>query len=739
MNTSTTRDGTMHRKPSWLPSCLALPSLAILLGAPAVAQQTVHETACMATRAQADGGYALNCTANDIRIASAEILPGTDGKPVACPYPGAEVSFRAQFTVETTATERFDVGLWFAEDGDPNNDGALTGSCGVSTLPVGPMPFVNIDGVSQPGDSCGDIKKPLSNPLYPVIEVVATCVDYDAPGTPGHGKLDLPYCTSWRQSGSNEFCGSPIQAFPGAPSKCKCDRTFDVPIDVPLAKLRVEKSPDPTSMKEPGGDVTFTLAIYNDAIDPVNAVTLDTLTDAIVNQSGTVITSLGSLFLEDKGSSIKSTTCRDGMVIGAGGSATCSFTLAATGNAGTVIRDLVTVSGLDHYGKRIDGQAGAAVTITDERPDIQVTKSANPAQVTEPGGNVAFTVTVKNVSPAGTRDALAIVSLVDDVHGNLNGKGSCNTGSNLYPAALAYNATYTCQFTAYVAGNGKTKTLETDIVTATVNDSDGFGTYSENSNPVTVTIRPQGSSITVDKRVSYNGGAFVKAVDVPEVPSPGVALNYRVVITNTSTVDEVTITSLTEKVSVDEGAFGNPYALTSSCALPFVLASNGGSRTCTFSLSLYGNNTDSHVNEVTASGVDDDGDAVVAGSSAAVRFTDVPPTAVLTKTAEKALVTYRVKVTNTSTVEELYLTALTDDKFGNVTRAAPANPKIERTDCAAVTIDAGQTYECTFDAYVENGSDATLPHVNEVTATISDDEGTDVTPKPSDTASVDLE
>ena len=743
MNKSKDQGFASHRPAQTSRFLRGIPVLACLVAASAAAQvtsqQTEYATECMATRAQQDGGYALNCTANDIRIASAEIMPNADGTPVACPYPGAEVTFRARFSVETTATERYDIGLWFAEDGDPDNDGALKGTCSASTLPVGPSPFINIDGTSQPGDTCGDIKKPGSNPLYPVIEVRATCVDYDAPGTAGYGKLDLPYCTSWRQTGSNQLCTTPLQAFPGAPSKCKCDRTFDVPIDVPPAVLRMTKSPSPSSVDEPGGDVTFTLEIFNDAIDPLNAVTLDTLTDTIVDANGNAITSLGSLFKGEAGAAIKSTTCEKGMVIAAqGGSVTCSFTVAVTGNAASVTHDLVQASGTDYYKKRIDGDARAQVRLTDQRPDITVTKSANPTQVNEPGGNVEFTVTVTNTSPAGARDPLTIQSLADDVHGDLNGKGSCNSALNPYPTGLAGGATYTCKFTVEVSGNGKTKTSETDIVTATVVDNDGTAPYEEDSNPATVTIKPVGSSITVEKAVSYNGGAFAKGVEIPEVYEPGSTLNYRVVITNTSAVDDVTINSLTEKVNLNGAGFGAAYNLASSCKPPFLLAKNGGSATCTFSLKLSGQSGDTHANEVTASGLDDDNDPVNASSSASVAFKNVPPSAALTKTAERALTTYRVKVTNTSTAEDLYLSGLSDDKFGDVTRAKPANPKIERTDCTAVTIGLGDTYECTFDAYVENSPDATLPHVNEVKATISDDEGDFVLPKPSDTASVDL-
>jgi len=720
-----------------LRSLLSLPPLALLLAVQAQAQQTVSGTQCMGTRAQLDGGYALGCTANDIRIASATILPDASGNPVACPYPGAEVTFRAQFTVESTATERYDIGLWFAQDGDPNNDGALTGTCSVSTLPTGPAgSFINIDGTTQPGDTCGDIKKPAYNPLYPIVEMTATCVDYDQPGDPGYGKLDLPYCTSWRQSGSNELCTSALQAYPGAPSKCKCDRTFDVPIDVPPARLLVTKTPYPTSVAEPGGDVKFSLSISNPGVDPNNSVTLDALTDDIINDSGTVMQALGGLFTGGKGAAIRSTTCtKDTSIAGNGGDYDCEFTVRITGNAGARIKDRVTAGGTDAHGNAISGTATATVTITDTRPDITVVKSASTTDVNEPGGNVTFTVTVTNTSPAGSLDPIRITSLVDDVYGNLNGVGTCNTAGNAYPTALISGASYTCSFTKFVAGDGKTKTSVTDVISATVVDDDGGAPYTKDSNPITVSIKPVGSSISVQKEVSYNGGAWLKSLTIDEAPSPGVTVNYRVVITNNSTVDLVTINSLKDKVKLNGGSFGASYDLVSDCVLPFDLASNGGSKTCSFSLKLYGNAGDSHVNEVTASGFDDDEDPVTDSSSAAVEFMDVAPTAALTKTATKAATVFRVTITNTSTAEPLFVNGLIDDKFGDITKLKP-DSGVETTTCrTGVEIGIGRTYECYFTAFVDNTGEA---HVNTVTATVSDDEAHDVTPNPSDTAEVSL-
>ena len=51
-----------------------------------------------------------------------------------------------------------------------------------------------------------------------------------------------------------------------------------------------------------------------------------------------------------------------------------------------------------------------------------MTKTADPTYGAEPGGNVTFDVVVENSSGV---DSVTITSLTDDVHGDLNGRGTC--------------------------------------------------------------------------------------------------------------------------------------------------------------------------------------------------------------------------------------------------------------------------------------------------------------------------
>ena len=326
-------------------------------------------------------GFGLNCTANDVQLSGVGTNP--DGSYMLeihdpCDYPGDETTFTATFILVTTAKERHDIGIYFATDGDPNGDGAVSGICSISTMPYTPdPPWLDLDGTNDPfpgehtpsgiQDLCGDINKTDHNNLMPEITITALCVDDD-----GNGFLDLPNCTSWRQSGANDLCLGPLDAFPGSPSKCRCDMAFNVPVPVPPAELDVVKTASPVTMTEPGGSVTYFVTVTNTGVDPGNNVTLNSLSDDIYGD----IT-----FVHDD---ITSTDCEVPQTLaGNGGSYSCSFTANVSGNVGDTVTDTVTASGVDDRGNDISGDDDAVVTITDVLPSISVDKTANPVTVTE--------------------------------------------------------------------------------------------------------------------------------------------------------------------------------------------------------------------------------------------------------------------------------------------------------------------------------------------------------------------
>lgn len=171
---------------------------------------------CMADIA----GFAVNCNANDIEIASVTSITILDD---GCAYPGDTVTFTADYLVQLNAQTRYDAALYFARDGDPNGDGAESGLCTAATLPYTPAPPY-YDG---DGDLCGDINSTVS-PLSHTVTLTVMCVD------DGTGQLELPYGISW-DNNAGGYCASAADAAVGTPSKCKSDEGYSVPITVPKA------------------------------------------------------------------------------------------------------------------------------------------------------------------------------------------------------------------------------------------------------------------------------------------------------------------------------------------------------------------------------------------------------------------------------------------------------------------------------------------------------------------------
>ena len=160
---------------------------------------------------QAFGTKPLTCTFDISIVRAFDVVILDDG----CKFPGDKVRFNATFEIKATTTARYDVGIWFSTDGDPNNDGSRVGSCTAAT------PFIDTDN-----DACGDI--PSKQPYqYPRFQLEAVCRGNEA------GKLMLPYCITSRVHHENFVCLSASKAIPHTEKSCTCDKLFNVNITVP--------------------------------------------------------------------------------------------------------------------------------------------------------------------------------------------------------------------------------------------------------------------------------------------------------------------------------------------------------------------------------------------------------------------------------------------------------------------------------------------------------------------------
>ena len=589
---------------------------------------------------------------------------------------------------------------------DTGGDGALSGTCDIITLPeygtftrpdLSSGNYIDLDtackggGCPQPDDLCGDIDD-TADPIFYDMQgprstpnmITATCVDPD-----GDGQLNLPNCTSWRQPGANDLCLSPLDAYPGSPSKCNCDPAFEVPILVPAATIDVNKTASPTSVNESLGGipVQFSVAVTNQSL--FATVTITSLLDDVYND----ITTTSSL--------ITGTNCAVPQELGPGATYNCSFMALVAGQGNTSHTDTVTASGIDENQNPLSDTDDATVTILDLIPGMTLTKDADQAAVYEPGGSVSFSVVITNTSSVDTLTLLAPDGLTDNIYGNLNGQGTCSV-----PQTIPPGDNYSCTFSQFVTGTPGTP--ETDIITATARDEEG-NTLVRND-PATVDI------LDVESRC-----ALTKTATPGTVNEPGGDVGFTIQVQNTSAVDQITINSLIDTIHGGLNGQGD-------CAVPQMIAA-GSSYSCSFTATVTGLGNTSEIDTVTASGIDDDGASVTCSNSATVNIIDVPPAATLAKVPTMAVVTYAVTVTNDSSVESVYLNALTDNRFGNITQLAG---DILRTTCSVPQeIEVGGEYTCEFDGRV-----STSPHTNTLTGTVKDDEDNSVTPDPSDSATI---
>src|SRR5713226_5115174 len=220
---------------------------------------------------------ALNCTANDVRVAAVVGVRDLNGNPLTTCFQGTTFSFLADFEIVTSSTSsRSNIGLYFATQ---NQADALNGTC-VDNI-VSPThqcpgaapgimcgsdnyreldPQVNSKGGPVP-DNCGDTSSTDSSPVFGTaaegVTVVVSNFLCEAPT--GSTTLVLPNCTSWQIPGGTNVCFSPSgdylnAATPGTKSKCNCG-TIPLPITPVTVTPSVQKACTTTNTP---GPATFT-------------------------------------------------------------------------------------------------------------------------------------------------------------------------------------------------------------------------------------------------------------------------------------------------------------------------------------------------------------------------------------------------------------------------------------------------------------------------------------------------
>lgn len=266
--------------------------------------------------------------------------------------------------------------------------------------------------------------------------------------------------------------------------------TITAPPAPGVPSIEVDVTASPSSLDEPGGPVVYRVDVTNTS-NPVD-LTITSLTDSFY----------GNLALL-----AEPNTCDTlvGQTVAPGRPASCEFTVLILGNAGQTRTHTVAVTATAPDGTVVsDSSPAETFTITDLLPRIDVEKTATPASRPAPGGQFTFTVRITNLEA----EQVVLTHLADDVHGNLNGRGSCATG-----VTIAADGGYSCSFSVQFTGSESDR--ETDTVEATVVDDEGNTTSAGDS----ATIRLTAPAAAVSPTPSPGPGATPSPTPPPG-PSP---------------------------------------------------------------------------------------------------------------------------------------------------------------------------------------------------------------------------
>ncbi|MEZ4656226.1 MAG: hypothetical protein R2911_01485 [Caldilineaceae bacterium] len=171
--------------------------------------------------------------------------------------------------------------------------------------------------------------------------------------------------------------------------------------------ITIVKSANPSTVKETGEDVVFTVQVTNG--NPY-AVRVYELNDDVYGNLATI--------------------CGIPWIVAANGSTkSCNFTKFVNGdNSGPAHQNTVTAK-LEIYSPGFPNPlatpntqtSSATVNFSPVTADIEATAVAAPPNIFAPSGNVDYTITVVNQEA----EALQLVELSDQFLGNLDGLGSC--------------------------------------------------------------------------------------------------------------------------------------------------------------------------------------------------------------------------------------------------------------------------------------------------------------------------
>jgi uncharacterized repeat protein (TIGR01451 family) len=249
----------------------------------------------------------------------------------------------------------------------------------------------------------------------------------------------------------------------------KCTFTNTKPVAVGQGAIDVQKSANPTSLKEPGGSVTYSVTITN--VSPV-MVTVENVVDDRFGD------------LDDTGGN----GCFDVPInLTPMTSVNCTFQRTITGTAGSVHINTVTATGHDAFGNPVSDADDARVEITPRLIDLVIVKDASSP--TPLNGIVNYTMTVTNKGPdTATNVQLADPAPAGIVYLTANpSQGTCTVTASLITCSLG---TIAAGQTVTINATGRATTVGTHTNTATVTGGGGRETNPADNVDSATTVVP---------------------------------------------------------------------------------------------------------------------------------------------------------------------------------------------------------------------------------------------------------
>lgn len=223
---------------------------------------------------------------------------------------------------------------------------------------------------------------------------------------------------------------------------------------VEVLDLTATLTPQPASIPEPGGPVTFTVDLVNTGSVPIS------LTGLTTNQFGNILDP-GNVVIE-----AETNTCLPQPSLPTlppnGGSYRCTFIVAVSGQPSN-FSIVLTATARDNENHVITATTNATVVITNLPASIELTLGAEPPFINPPSRQVTFSVQVENTSES---DVIRIIELEDEFLGSLDGRGTCDVPVAEVPPRFSYQ----CEFSAVVTGELGDQITRTITVTAEDDD-----------------------------------------------------------------------------------------------------------------------------------------------------------------------------------------------------------------------------------------------------------------------------